>query len=300
MESSSDNTTSNNTSWSSADVFTKAEAIAWCSPFSLISVLTVAGNILTIALFAIYEKVRKNCFFLVINMACADLLIGAISLSIYIYKPRITIFNAIFSVVCLQASITFATLISCSTCLPLKYRTLSGRAYAIVITLAWTLILLSSTILSVLRVFVSKVAYFSFWVPYTFTLTFVICACSIGIWRKFEHRRIPSIRQNRTLQSRRVTKTLMFISLLALLSWIPIIILNTLEAINVSVNKNIYYLAVLLNVSNCCVNPVVYALRISEFRQALSFQNMNANDGRRNRKAVLTPAKQLKSTTTDL
>ena len=316
IESSSENTTSNNTSCSSTDVFTEAEVIAWCSAFSLISVLIVTGNLLTIALFAIYKKVRKNCFFLVINMACADLLIGAVSLPIYIYKAVITVlrtarinlplwtFHSVFSVVCLQASITFAALISCerlyATRWPLRSRTLSGRAYAIVIILAWTLVLLSSAILSVLRIFVSKVAYFSFWVSYTFALTFVICVCSIGIWRRFEHRRIPSIRQNRALQSRRLTKTLIFISLLALLSWIPIIILNTLEAINVSVNKNIYYLAVLLNVSNCCFNPVVYALRISEFRQALSFRNMNANGGRSNKAAVLTPATQPKSTTTDL
>ena len=307
------NITSNNTSCSATDVFTKAEAIAWCSAFSLISVLIVTGNLLTLAVFAIYKKVRKNFFFIVINMTCADLLIGAVSLPIYIFKPRTTIFNAIFSVVCLQASITFAALISCerlyATCWPLKYRTLSGREYAAVIILAWTVVLLSSAILSVLRVFVSKVAYFSFWVTYTFTLTLIICACTFGIWRTFQlHRRMSSIRRNKALRSRRLTKTLMFISLLALLSWIPIIIMNTLQAISVSANKNIYYLTVLLNVSNCFVNPVVYALRISEFRKALNFlwrgrkseiRNKNANGGRSNRASALTPVTQLKSTTTD-
>ena len=306
MGNSTNNTTSNSTSCLSTDVFTKAEAIAWCSAFSLVSVLIVTGNLLTLALFAIYKKVRKNFFFLVINMTCADLLIGAVSLPIYIYKPRTTIFDAIFSVVCLQASITFAALISYerlyATCSPLKYRTLSGRAYVVVITLAWTVVLLSSAILSVFRVFVSKVAYFSFWVTYTFALTFIICACTFGIWKTFQlHRRMSSIRRNRALQSRRLTKTLMLVSLLALMSWIPIIIINILEATNVSVNKNIYLLAVLLNVSNCCANPVVYALRVSEFRKAFfSSRRMNANGGRSNRYSISTPATQLKSTTTDL
>ena len=73
--------------------------------------------------------------------------------------------------------------------------------------------------------------------------------------------------------------------------------MNTLEATNVSVNKNFYYLAVLLNVSNCFLNPVVYTLRISEFRKALSFlwcerkseiRSMNANGERNNRASVLT------------
>ena len=326
MESCSENTTSNNTTCSATTVFTKAEVIARCSAFSLISVLIVTGNLLTIGLFAIYKKIRKNFFFLVINMACADLMLGAVSLPIYIFKAIIPVlrttsknsplatFHSIFSVVCLQASITFATLISCerlyATHRPLRLRTLSGKAYVIVIILAWTVVLLSSALLCVLRVFVSKVAYFSFWVPYTFILTFIICACTFGIWKTFQlHRRMSSIRRNRALQSRRLTKTLMFISLLALLSWIPIIIMNTLEAINVAANKNLYHLAVLLNVSNCCVNPVVYVLRIPEFRKALSFlwcgrkseiRKMNANGGRSNLGFVLTPATQLKSITTDL
>lgn len=326
MESSSENTTSNNTSCSATNVFTKAEAIAWCSAFSLVSVLIVAGNLLTIGLFAIYKKIRKNFFFLVINMACADLMLGAVCLPIYIYKTIIPVlrttnknsplatFHNVFSVVCLQASITFAALISCerlyATHRPLRLRTLSGKAYAIVIILAWTVVLLSSAILSVLRVFVSKVAYFSFWVPYTFVLTFIICACTFGIWKTFQaHRRMSSIRRNRALQSRRLTKTLMFISLLALLSWIPIIIMNTLEAINVSVNKNLYHLAVFLNVSNCFINPVAYVSRIPEFRKALGFlwwgrkseiRNMNANGGRSNRASVLIPATQLNSIANDL
>ena len=93
------------------------------------------------------------------------------------------------------------------------------------------------------------------------------------------------------------------------MSWIPIIVMNTLEALNVSVNKNFYHLAVLLNVSNCCVNPLVYVLRIPEFKKALGFlqcgrkseiRNMNANGGRGNRASVLTPATRLKSITTDL
>ena len=49
------------------------------------------------------------------------------------------------------------------------------------------------------------------------------------------------------------------------------------EATNVSVNKKLYYLAVLLNVSNCCANPVVYALRIPEFRKALGSPKMAEN-----------------------
>ena len=130
--------------------FTKAEVIAWCSAFSLISVLIVAGNLLTIVLFAANQKVRKKSYFLIVNMACADLLVGAFSLPVKIITPllrevtmslAVATFFSIASVVCLQATITFAALISLerlyATCWPLKYQTLSKRAYVVVIILAW-------------------------------------------------------------------------------------------------------------------------------------------------------------------
>ncbi|XP_078364022.1 adenosine receptor A3-like [Oculina patagonica] len=319
-----DNTTSNNISISPTNVFSKAEAIAWCSAFTLVSFLIVTGNLLTIVIFAVDRKLRRNCFFLVINMACADLMLGAVSLPIYIYRfvvvmdlwtarmnLSVVTFGNIFSVVFLQASITFAALMSVerlyATYRPLQHRTLSRRTYAVAISLAWGIILLSSAILSVLALFVSALAYFSFWVPYTFTLTIVICGCNIAIRKKFESGRIASIQQSRALQNRRLTNTLLLISSLVLVSWIPLIIRNTLNAISVSTNANVYYIAVLLNVFNCCVNPVVYALRIPEFRQALSLlrccgrklenRNVAANAGAYNRDDVLTPTTtQLKPT----
>ena len=308
MGSSSDSTNGSN------NAFTKAEVIAWSSSFTLMSVLIVTGNLFTIGLFTVNKKVRKKCFFLVVNMACADLLVGAFTLPVKIIMPLlrevtmslpVATFFSIASVVCLQATITFAALISLerlyATWWPLKYRTLLRRAYVVVIILAWIFVLLSSAILSVLKVFVSEVAYCSFWVTHTSILTFIICACTFGIWRIFENRPMSSLtQQNRTFQSRHLTKTLMLISLFALMSWIPIIIINTLEATNVSVNKNLYYLAVLLNVSNCCANPVVYALRISEFRKALGSRKIHVDGGRSNRASVLTPATQLKSIATDL
>ena len=67
-----------------------------------------------------------------------------------------------------------------------------------------------------------------------------------------------------------MTKTLLCISLFALLSWLPIIIRHILTAINVSLSNNVYFIAVLLNISSCFVNPIVYALRIPEFKEAIT------------------------------
>ncbi len=140
-----------------------------------------------------------------------------------------------------------------------------------------------------------------------FILTFIICVCNIGIWRKFQHGIVPSQQQNRALQKKRLTKTLLFLSVLALLSWLSFIILTCLVAQDVSIPGAYHEIASILNYSSSFVNPVVYALRIPEFKQALSscFRGRGAamNDEgverRNNATAAVTPATQLRTSRTD-
>ena len=63
----------------------KAESIAWCSAFILTSIFIVVGNLLAIGAFTVYRKLRKKSLFLVINMAFADLMLGLLSLPLYVY-----------------------------------------------------------------------------------------------------------------------------------------------------------------------------------------------------------------------
>ena len=78
--------------------------------------------------------------------------------------------------------------------------------------------------------------------------------------------------QNRVMQNQRLTKTLLLVSVLSLLSWLPLSIviffIVSVERI-ASGTFTIYYITVLLNYSNSFVNPVVYALRIPEFKQVI-------------------------------
>lgn len=61
------------------------EGVTLCSAFMLTFVLVVAGNLITIILFAKNKNIRKKNLFLPINMALADLFLGAVGLPIYIY-----------------------------------------------------------------------------------------------------------------------------------------------------------------------------------------------------------------------
>ena len=269
---------------SSKNVPSKAEGIVWCSVFSLLSVFIVVGNLLTIVFFVVKKKLRKKSLFLVINMAFADLMLGAlvIPLDIYIglgmyYKLWSGNVNLSFSYfyetvyfISLAASLLCATFISCERFYaiyrPFKHRTLTVRTYRIVIFTVWTAAALDT---SVGFLFQFKLQVYSR-VTLGLILTLIICGCNIAIWRKFQHGSVASQQQNRNLQNERLTRTLMFVSVLTLLCWLPIMIVSSLNALGVSISWRWFVITIFLNYSNAFVNPVVYALRIPEFRQPLA------------------------------
>ena len=69
----------------------------------------------------------------------------------------------------------------------------------------------------------------------------------------------------------------MFVSILSLLLWLPAIILNYLIYIyNVQIPLKYYHLVNALSYSSSFANPVVYALRMPEVREALIFGGQTA------------------------
>ena len=75
-------------------------------------------------------------------------------------------------------------------------------------------------------------------------------------------------------------------------------IVNYLKQVqNVSMPPKIYYVFVILNCSHFFVNPVVYVLRIPEFRQALCWHYFTRKqpffeEGRQTRAGLLRPMSQ--------
>ena len=65
----------------------KAEGITLCSTFILSSVPIIAGNLLTLVLFAVTKPLRRKSSFLVLNMhmTFADLMLGAFTLPFFIF-----------------------------------------------------------------------------------------------------------------------------------------------------------------------------------------------------------------------
>ena len=302
----------------------KAEGIVTCSVFALASFFIVVGNLLTIVLFAVNKRLRNKSLFLVINMAFAghDLLLGALSMPGYIYRafgdlyyqlwtgshtPLLYLYRVADNLATV-ASLLSATFISCERFYaiyrPFKHRTLTVRTYRIIIFTLWALAALNTGL-----VFQPPRGkhYFYIWSSLGSLLTIIICGCNIAIWRKFRHGSVAgSQQQNRDLQNKRLTKTLVFVSFLALFCWLPFIIVFSVYWLSQDIVIPWRCLVIInfINYSNAFVNPVVYALRIPEFRQALALcfplrrraaVNTENLERRNNKAAVLRTPTQLRT-----
>ena len=277
-------------SWT--NVLSKAEGIAWCTAYILASVFIVVGNLLTIVVFVFTKRLRKKSLFLVINMAFSDLMLGTVSLPVYIYiigfhhfqlwtgtiNTLLNFFYILVDTIFLQASTISAVLMSgerfFAVYFPLKHRTLTMKAYRMAIAISWITALSFSAVYMALLSFRSRRQAIYTWIPYALIVGSIICSCNIGVWIKFRRGRLPSQQQmNRCIQNKCLTKTLLLVSILSLLSWLPlsIVIFFIVSVDYISPGTLIiYYFTVLLNYSNSFINPVVYALRIPEFKKALS------------------------------
>ena len=280
----------NSSSASSDKLFpSKVEGVAFCSVLATEAALIVASNVLSLFLFAVTKKLRKRCLFFVFSMACADLMIGALSLPSYIYfyvgnqfglwdaKVEITwhISFAIVDVIFSQASLISVASISFERLYavywPLKHRTLSIRVYRIAIFIVWTVAAVISLLVNLSYDMTSHKLAIYFWTLYTFTLLFILSGCNITIWRKVQGRSNPSSHlPNRAIQNQRLTNTLLFVSIFPFITWLPLIIVNYLYSVKeISMSLNTYYIFVVISSSHFFINPVVYVLRLPKFRQAL-------------------------------
>ena len=140
-------------------------------------------------------------------MAFADLMLGAISAPFHVYsnevdyglwKPpmptTLLIFSLLAQNVFLYASVISATFISgkrlYATYWPLKHRTLTARAYRVLIFSVSLLALLASAIFALgIQLHSSKLASYALLVFFCILVT-IFCGCNIAIGKKLQHRNI--------------------------------------------------------------------------------------------------------------
>lgn len=164
----------------------------------------------------------------------------------------------------MQASIISAAFIAGDRCYatwkPFKHRQMTTRKYYIGILLIWSLALVISSVLLTTHYILFYDLSFYIWSSLFSAVTLIICGCYLAIWIKFKMQVVQMniMHQNRISQEKRLTKILMVICFITVLSWLLLIITNSLPYQALDTNTRFSF--DLLNYSNCFINPIFYAL----------------------------------------
>ena len=275
-------------------------AIFWCTLFILEAVFIAIGNLLTTVLFLRSRKLRKRRHYLVINLAISDTLVGALAMPLFIVPFgealklwKISAINAyavmFFDMFTGFASIAFLTMISLerlyATLRPFCYRALKSRWYVLLTVIAWASAgCIPSIHLLVLNYHSSTqdIMMVSLWVPFLSAQLLIICTSYLMIWRKVKivNRNVGKKRAVEKESS--LSRICLLVTAMSLVAWLPFVvvsmILNSSPGMMV-VDVHVIYITKVLHYANSLLNPVLYVVKIPEFKASLTHLfNRNAAD----------------------
>ena len=250
------------------------------------------GNALVVYVFTRTRRLRqRRSYWLTISLAVADLLVGLLGgpswLFPLLFGPNSTAWQREVDLAANTAFlfVPYASLLNLvlvalerayATLWPLKHRVLSSRAYHVAIALGWTLPLFFPLVdLAERRKLVSAAQLRYTWLFCNWFLLTLILFCYVSIWLKmkfFAHH------QNHvtTVQERQLTATLLFVTAVSIVTWVPAVVFstafNTASVANLPlhVHLHIYVCLSILFFANSLVNPIIYSFRMPQFRREAS------------------------------
>ena len=271
-------------------LLTTAEGTTWCAAYVITAVAIVIGNLLVVVVFARSKSFQRKKFWLLVNLAVADLLVGgvAVPLDVYTMFPEyfalwlpgdafLDVHNAAVFFVTFTpfASILNLAMISLERCyatfFAFRYRQLKNWLFILALFLIWILAAAPYAVSLLYRAeLVSALAYLYFRGLFTAFLLLVICLAYLCIWVKLKWGATPQKHRARTQNDRKLTVTLLVVTTLSLIAWLPLQVLSlVLFAKETAWHDGLVRvdLAVrLLLFSNSLVNPVLYTMRMPVFK----------------------------------
>ena len=241
-------------------------------------------NVITITAFARHRHLRKRSTYLVMNLTVADLLVGVVrgTLFMYYHQKNETANNACTaprSIICainttfLIASQVNLSLISLervhATLFPFRHCLITKCVYFKIIIACWFTAFTLAFVMSILSQEAFQYAFASFGA----VTLLVLAVCYIII--------IVNVQSNPHSQHRgsvhkekKLSVTLLIVIGVSVLTILPMVIYKSMPEyiknkwLSAS-NVDIYLILAVIYLANSIVNPLVYAIRMREFRKAL-------------------------------
>ena len=273
-------------------ILSSSECIIWFTVFTAEFVAIITVNLLAIILFIKNRGLRTRSMYLVISLTGADVLVGLqtgcyaqfdflrgcrliklnlsmeviISLSVFYYFfPFVSLTNiAVISLERFHA--TFR---------PFNHRLIKRWVYVVAITVVWVfpVIVLVSWLVNLLHLIVDHL--------YILESCFLFCLIVIfvsytSILFKFRFGAHPQRHCAAALRQRKLTFTLFTTTLVSLLLWLPYSIFLFLinlsdiyDSLSVREYFHLYNVLMFLFYANSLVNPILYTIRMPDFKKAL-------------------------------
>ena len=276
-------------------IFSLSECIIWVSLFTAEFVAIVTVNLLSIILFIKNRSLRTRSMHLVISLTVADMLVGALSGGVsrllgILQDCRVVKFylaqweNDILYLVLLLffplVSLTNIAVISLerfhATFRPFRHRLIKRWVYVIAITVVWVFPVIGCVIYVVDMLYLN--GYFLYRAVSFGLLCLIVTFVSYtSILFKFRFGAHPQRHCAAALRQRKLTVTLFITTLLSLLLWLPynisVFLKSThdiiLDSLSFSEYFRLNYSLNFLFFANSLVNPILYAIRMSDFKKAL-------------------------------
>ena len=275
--------------------FSSSECITWFAVTLTVCVAIVTVNLLSIILFIKNRSLRTRAMYLVISLTIVDMFVGGFShflffglLSVFscdIVKMKISQeLNVIIEFLYLWFPLTSLTNIAVisldrmhATIRPFRHRLIKKWVYGVTIAGVWVLAVMVSTASLILGQYGKEWSYHIYlWQSYCCLCLFVICVSYSSIVVKFLCGAHPQ-HHGAANRQRKLTVTLFIMTIVSLLTWLPYAVFYFLLLMQSSIMKFLSFQEfvrlqlsfIILYFMNSLVNPIVYTIRIPEFRKAL-------------------------------
>ena len=300
MASVTSNSTSNTSYAKTTSVFSLSKCIPWFIVLGTECLAIVILNIITIIVFVKQRQLQRRSTYLIIHLAIADLLVGAVSgplyvavktktcgrrelipgnWTTYISVPLITLFQfiSLMNLVVISLERMHATF------RPLSHRLLKTWYYGIAIVVMWVVAGAKEVVPLVLYGssewnFRALSIYYHIHTAINVTFLLVICISYVSIYVKVRCR--PRLYHHGAAQrEQKLTTTLLIVTIVSLLTWLPGSIYSFIDMQRyfgnyvpehlVETSTLSVFAMVVLAIANSLVNPILYTVRMEEFRTVL-------------------------------
>jgi len=261
--------------------------IAWSVLLGVIGIVALVTNVLTITAFT-QRRLRRPPHYLLISLACADFVVASMVVPMHICvnlgvikltlrsRAAIWVFDFLSGMASIftLASISLERLFAMGW--PLRHRVTSPLTYFVFVTVPWVLALLvaSLPLFDMFRL-----------LPHLFMFQVILASCAfpivvtiiayITLWFKVKTSDASGHDRSRE-KDRRLAITLIIASIIFPFTWFPYtIVLGIINLCmkcalsNVKLFNDLSMICMFMHLANSLMNPIVYILRIPEFRGAI-------------------------------